>query len=44
MAISMDSESKTSELDAKFGGPAEFYTDTQNVKLYKKEGGRLVAT
>lgn len=30
-------------LDAKFGGPAGFYTDPQNVKLYKREGGRLVA-
>lgn len=37
------SAEENSVLDAKFGGPAGFYTDPQNVKLYKREGGRLVA-
>ena len=37
------SAEENSVLDAKFGGPAGFYTDPQNVKLYKREGTRLVA-
>ena len=37
------SAEENSVLDSKFGGPAGFYTDPQNVKLYKREGGRLVA-
>ena len=37
------SAEENSVLNAKFGGPAGFYTDPQNVKLYKREGGRLVA-
>ena len=37
------SAEENSVLDAKFGGPAGFYTDPENVKLYKRQGGRFVA-
>ena len=37
------SAEENSVLDAKFGGPAGFYTDPENVKLYKRQGERLVA-
>lgn len=37
------SAEENSVLEAKFGGPAGFYTDSENVKLYTRQGGRLVA-
>ena len=37
------SAEENSVLDAKFGGPAGFFTDPENVKLYKRQGERLVA-
>ena len=37
------SAEENSVLDAKFGGPAGFYTDPENVQLYKRQGERLAA-
>ena len=37
------SAEENSVLDAKFGGPAGFYTNPENVKLYKRQGERLAA-
>ena len=37
------SAEENSVLEAKFGGPAGFYADPKYVKLYRRQGGRLVA-